>query len=215
MPRNGRELQDRPPANTRGFYDRIADVQNLAMKLNGYRRSIAKYLGKLQLDIDEDSRVLDAGCGTGLATLALHDAGYKCRNITALDFSFKSLNVARDEFKDDRVSANVLQGDVLKMPFADDTFDLALSCGVLEYTPLAPGLAEAARVLKKDALLIFLPVRPSLVGKVLEIFYDFKTDSREEVSFAAAPHFEMIANDEFPRTEPIAWSKTIYLLKKK
>ena len=212
MPRNGHV---RPPEKTRGFYDRIADVQNLAMKLNGYRRSIAKYLKNLGLDINEYSRVLDAGCGTGLATLALHDAGYDCRNIAALDLSFKSLNVARDEFKDNRVSANVMQGDVLKMPFVDDTFDVALSCGVLEYTPLAPGLAEAARVLKKDALLIFLPVRPSLVGKVLEIFYDFKTDSRDEVKNAAAPHFEMIANDDFPRTEPIAWSKTIYLLKKK
>ena len=60
MPKNGHA------AKTQGLYDRIADVQNLAMKLNGYRSSVAKYLKSLDLAICPDSLVLDAGCGTGL-----------------------------------------------------------------------------------------------------------------------------------------------------
>jgi hypothetical protein len=36
---------------TESFYDRIADVHNFALKLNGYRRSVAKYLRSLDLEV--------------------------------------------------------------------------------------------------------------------------------------------------------------------
>lgn len=215
MPKNG---CDTPPAKTQGLYDRIADVQNLAMKLNGYRSSVAKYLKSLHLDIGRDSLVLDAGCGTGLVTLAFQEAGYRPKRIAAVDLSFKSLEVARDECAGRRRlarRADTLQGNVLAMPFADETFDLVLMCGVLEYTPLDTGLAEAARVLKKGAPLVFLPVKPSIVGSVLELLYNFKIHPLAEVRAAAATYFNIVGNHEFPITEPISWSKTIFLLEKK
>src|SRR5258706_16175840 len=94
MPKNGREEKTR----TQGLYDRIADVQNLAMKLNGYRASVAKYLKSLDLNIGPDSFVLDAGSGTGIVTLAFQDAGFIPRHMVALDLSLKSLEVSRQEF---------------------------------------------------------------------------------------------------------------------
>lgn len=215
MPKNGTKQQ---PAKTQGLYDRIADVQNLAMKINGYRASVAKYLRSLHLKIDDDSLVLDAGCGTGLVTLAFQQAGYRPSRIAAVDLSSKSLAVARDEFRQRRRLASrtdALQGNVLAMPFADETFDLVLMCGVLEYTPLDTGLAEAARVLKKGAPLVFLPVKPSVIGSVLELLYNFKIHPLEEVRSAAERYFRIVGNHEFPITEPIAWSKTIFLLEKK
>src|SRR5206468_535986 len=118
-------------AKTQGLYDRLADVQNLAMKINGYRKSVAKYLKSLDLHIGPESLVLDAGCGTGIVTLGLHDAGYRPRRIMTLDLSAKSLAVARDEFSDRRRLArrtDPVQANVLKMPFADETFDLLLMC---------------------------------------------------------------------------------------
>ena len=214
MPKNGRPAK----TNTQGLYDRIADVQNLAMKLNGYRASVAKYLRSLNLKIDSDSLVLDAGCGTGLVTLAFQDAGYRPHRTVALDLSVKSLEVARDEFAQKRKYSkrtDTIQSNVLKMPFAGETFDLVLMCGVLEYTPLDTGLREAARVLKKSAPLVFLPVKPSVVGSVLELLYNFKIHPLAEVRAAAARYFNIVGNHEFPITEPIAWSKTIFLLEKK
>lgn len=214
MPRNGRDNSTK----TQGLYDRIADVQNLAMKINGYRKSVAKYFRSLDLKIGPDSRVLDAGCGTGIVTLGFHDAGYRPRRITALDLSSKSLAVARDEFRDRRRLASrsdVVQANVLTMPFADETFDLLLMCGVLEYAPLGDGLREAARVLKTRSPLVFIPVKPSIVGSVLEMLYNFKIHSPEKVREAASRHFKILGNHEFPITDPIAWSKTIFLLEKK
>lgn len=214
MAHTGRDAKKR----TQGLYDRIADVQNLAMKLNGYRQSVAKYLRSLKLDIGEDSLVLDAGCGTGLVTLAFQEAGYRPQRIEAVDLSFKSLGVARDEFRQRRRLAgrtDVVQSNVLKLPYADNTFDLTLMCGVLEYTPLNAGLGEAARVLKKGAPLVFLPVKPSIVGSVLELLYNFKIHPLADVRAAAEKHFNIVGNFEFPITEPISWSKTIFLLEKK
>ena len=203
---------------TQGLYDRIADVQNLAMKINGYRRSVAKYLKSLDLGINENSLVLDAGSGTGIITLGFQDAGYRPRRIVALDLSSKSLAVARDEFHDRRRlarRADVVQGNVLSMPFADETFDLLLMCGVLEYVSVDDGLGEAARVLKKGSPLVFIPVKPSIVGSVLELLYNFRIHPLQKVRDAAGRYFRILGNHEFPVTEPISWSKTIFLLEKK
>lgn len=214
MPKNGATARTK----TQGLYDRIADVQNLAMKINGYRASVAKYLKSLDLKIGSDSLVLDAGCGTGLVTLAFQQAGYRPRRMEALDLSFNSLAVARDEFRQSRRLAgrtDTVQGNVLAMPYSDNTFDLVLMCGVLEYTPLNAGLGEAARVMKKGAPLVLLPVKPSIVGSVLELLYNFKIHPVDSVRSAAVKHFDIVGNYEFPITEPIAWSKTIFLLEKK
>ncbi len=204
---------------TQIFYDRIADVHNLAMKVNGYRASVAKYLGSLGLQIDENSLVLDAGSGTGIVTLGFYSAGFQPKKTVALDLSFNSLQVSREQFeKDKKTSAkkiSAVQGNILNLPFSDETFDLVLTCGVLEYVALDDGLKEFARVLKKDAKLVLIPVKPSIVGSVLEIFYNFKIHSIKETKKIAKRYFEIVGNHQFPLNEPISWSKMIFLLKKK
>ncbi|HKX83604.1 MAG TPA: methyltransferase domain-containing protein [Pyrinomonadaceae bacterium] len=204
---------------TQSFYDRIADVHNLALKINGYRHSVAKYLRSLELNIGPDSYVLDAGSGTGIVTLGFKDAGFQPKRSIAFDLSLNSLKIARDEFgrqkKFDNKTIESVQGNVLQLPFEDDTFDLVLSCGVLEYVPLDSGLAELARVLKPGAKLVFIPVKPSLVGSVLEFLYKFKLHPLEDVRRISQKYFRIVGNHEFPTTEPIGWSKTIFLLQKK
>ena len=206
-------------SKTQNFYDRIADVHNLAMKVNGYRASVAKYLGSLDLKLDENSLVLDAGSGTGIVTLGFYSAGFQPKKTVALDLSFNSLQVSREQFGKDRMTRakkiSAVQGNILNLPFSDETFDLVLTCGVLEYVALDDGLKEFARVLKKDAKLILIPVKPSLVGSVLEILYNFKIHSITETKKIAKRYFEIVGNHKFPLNEPIGWSKMIFLLKKK
>lgn len=214
MPRSGRQEK----RETQGLYDRIADVQNLAMKINGYRASVAKFLQSLELSIGSDSLVLDAGSGTGIISLAFQDAGFRPRRLIALDLSLNSLKISREEFSERKRYGRIIdtvQGNVLKLPFSDGTFDLLLMCGVLEYVTLDGGLREAARVLKKGRPLVLVPVKPSIVGTMLELFYNFKTHKKSAVRLAAAKYFKIVGNYEFPITEPIAWSKTIFLLEKK
>lgn len=206
-------------SKTQNFYDRIADVHNLTMRVNGYRASVAKYLRSLNLQLDRNSLVLDAGSGTGLVTLAFQGAGFRPKKIIAYDLSLNSLKIAREQFQKDKKTdaENIapVQGNVLFLPFADETFDLVFSCGVLEYVPLEKGLQEMARVLKPGAKLVFIPVKPSFVGAFLEILYKFKIHPLEDVRKISQTYFNIVGNHKFPLTEPISWSKTIFLLEKK
>ena len=204
---------------TQNFYDRIAEVHNLTLKLNGYRASVAKFLRSLDLKVDRETAVLDAGCGTGLVTLGFYDAGFRPGKTVALDLSLASLNLAMEQFvKDKRTRKKKIigvQGNVLHLPFEDESFDLVFSCGVLEYVPIDEGLREMSRVLKPHGRLVFIPVKPSLVGSMLEFLYNFKIHPLESVRVSAKKYFKIVGNYSFPVAEPIAWSKAIFLLEKK
>jgi ubiquinone/menaquinone biosynthesis C-methylase UbiE len=188
------------PAKTQNFYDRIADVHNLALKINGYRASVTKYLNSLDLDIDAESYVLDAGSGTGIVTLGFQDTGFRPKKTIALDLSLNSLKIAQEQFEKERSidAANIcsVQGNVLEVP------------------PLDAGLRELARLMKPGAKLVFIPVKPSLVGSVLELLYKFKIHPLDEVRRISKKYFRIVGNHEFPISDPIGWSKTIFLLEK-
>jgi ubiquinone/menaquinone biosynthesis C-methylase UbiE len=202
---------------TQSFYDRIADVHNFALKLNGYRRSVAKYLRSLDLELGPDSTVLDVGSGTGIVTMSLLDSGFKPRQVVALDLSFNSLRVSREQFAKKKRYApiDVTQGNILTLPFEDGTFDLVMTCGVLEYVNLDDGLKELSRVLKPSGKLVLLPVKAGIVGSMLEILYNFKIHPLNDVRSVSTQYFDIVGNHEFPINEPISWSKTIFLLEKK
>lgn len=204
---------------TATFYDRIADVHNLALKLNGYKDSVAKFLRSLNLEVGPETMVLDSGSGTGIVTLAFHQAGFRPKKTIAFDLSRNSLKLAlgqaRKEKKIDSSNIAAVQGNVLALPFADECFDIVLSCGVLEYVPLDEGLRETARILKPGGKLVLLPVKPSLVGSVLELLYNFKIHPLEDVRKISQRYFRIVGNYKFPIAEPIAWSKAIFLLEKK
>ena len=205
---------------TQSFYDRIADVHNVALKINGYRASVAKYLSSLDLEIGRESFVLDGGSGTGIVTLAFHDAGFRPKHTVAFDLSANSLGVAREQYtkgrkKVDAKAISPVQGNILDLPFEDGTFDLVLTCGVLEYVSLDDGLRELARVLRPGGKLVFIPVKPSLVGSVLEFLYKFKIHPVRHVRRVARRYFNIVGNHKFPVSEPIGWSKSIFLLEKK
>ena len=209
----------RSKSKTQSFYDRIAEVQTLAMKISGYRDSVAEYLLSLDVEIGPDSMILDAGSGTGIVTMALQDAKFDHKKIVALDISFNSLKLSREQFEkekdidSDKISA--LQSNILAMPFEDGTFDLVLTCGVLEYVGLDDGLSELARVTKKGGKVVLLPVRPSVVGAVLELLYNFKIHPVKSVRKIAQKYFNIVGDGKFPLTQPIAWSKMIFLLERK
>jgi len=204
---------------TQSFYDKIAEVHNLTLKVNGYRASVSKFLRSLDLKVDRETSVLDAGCGTGLVTLGFYDAGFRPGKTVALDLSLASLNLAMEQFdKEKRTRKKKItgvQGNVLHLPFEDESFDLVFSCGVLEYVPIDEGLREMSRVLKPHGRLVFIPVKPSLVGSMLEFLYNFKIHPLESVRESAKNYFKIVGNYSFPVAEPIAWSKAIFLLEKK
>src|SRR6476659_7246628 len=76
------------------YYDKIAEFYDLTFKLNGYGKSLDQYFERHPLPVSAGAKILDAGCGTGLLTLALLRNLKFSVDITALDLSTTSLSAA-------------------------------------------------------------------------------------------------------------------------
>jgi 2-polyprenyl-3-methyl-5-hydroxy-6-metoxy-1,4-benzoquinol methylase len=74
--------------------------------------------------------VLDAGCGMGRFAEVCADAG---ANVHAIDLS-TAVEAAAQNLRD-RPNVWIYQADIMKLPFADGTFDFIYSIGVLHHTP--------------------------------------------------------------------------------
>ena len=199
------------------YYDRIARLYDLTFKLNGYGRSLDQYFEIHPLPISRGARILDAGCGTGLLTLALLRSIRFPVSITALDLSSTSVVAARKSIyysPGRKRDVTFTQGNMLCLPFADESLDLVVTAGALEYVPLADGLTELARVIAPGGHLLHLPVHPGLIGIILEILFRFKSHPPKEVKDQTERHFRIVHQYRFPKREAIGWSKTAILAQK-
>ena len=133
-------------AATRAFYDAYwpANVPD-------YRRTREHILAALpEAEFD---RALDAGCGTGVCSLALAE---RAGRVVGFDISGGSLRTAR-RLADGTGAKRIAfaQGSLLQVPFSDAIFDLVWSWGVVHHTAdPARALDELARVLRPGGTLV-------------------------------------------------------------
>lgn len=108
-------------------------------------------LSEILSQIGEKKTVLDIGCGAGLLTNALAQAGHIVHGI---DLSAKSLEVAKNHDATQTVLYKEASGYAL--PYPDASFDVVCAMDLLEHVE-DPGrvISEASRVLKKGGLFFF------------------------------------------------------------
>lgn len=203
------------------IYDRFTALYDLMFRVNGYGRSIEKYLREHMPSLPAKPRILDAGCGTGLLTLSLLRVIERPFHLVAVDLSERSLHTARratrrtqSTLKEKPTMPAFVRADALKLPFDAESFDFVVTSGVLEYLPLSDGFAELARVTKPGGHLLYLPVVPSPAARILEILFRFKAHPPEEFATATARHFRLIEEHSFHPLEPIGWTKTAVMAQK-
>lgn len=200
------------------LYDRIAHLYDLTFKFNGYERSLERYFREHPVPLDDNAQILDAGCGTGLLTLALLRSLSRPAHITAIDLSASSLHKAREAVgqslhgQPHRIS--FLQANLLALPFADETFDFIATSGALEYVSLSDGLGELSRVLKPGGYLFHLPVRPAPASAFLELLFRFKTHPPHEVNANTERYLRVISRYRFPPSDIIGWTKLAIMAQK-
>ncbi len=203
---------------TGSFYDRISDLYSLTFKFNGYGRSLEKYFRDNPVPVPTGAWILDAGCGPGLLTLTLLKAINYPVNLVSLDLSLSSLHKARETINKEKVPARPVtftQGNLLHLPFADNSFDFIVTSGALEYVPLEKGFAELSRVLKSGGHLVYLPVRPSPASFVLETLFRFKAHAPAVLAAQTERHFAIVKDHKFPPHHPIGWTKSVVLAQKR
>jgi 2-polyprenyl-6-hydroxyphenyl methylase / 3-demethylubiquinone-9 3-methyltransferase len=95
-------------------------------------------------------RVLDAGCGGGLVARGLAEAGAR---VVGVDRLPACLLVARRAVP---ARFQPAVGQLERLPFADDIFDVVVAADVLEHVPDLPAaVAELARVLRPGGSFLF------------------------------------------------------------
>lgn len=204
-------------ARAGSFYDRIERFYDLTFKVNGYGKSLDEYLERNPLPVTENARILDAGCGTGTLTLALLRALKVPVKLTAIDLSSSVIATARkyvNKNNPNQQEVRFAQGNVLALPFADESFDLIVTSGVLEYVPLEDGFTELARVIAPGGYFLHLPMRPSVATRFLELLFRFKVHPPEEVADTTDRHFKVVSHYRFPPFQIIGWSKSAVLARK-
>lgn len=116
----------------------------------------AMIVGELMCDeipVYAEQRVLDIGCGSGNTAMA---AARRRAQVTAIDPVAKLLDVAKARAAVDKLEIQWHEGTAESLPFADASFDLALSTfGMIFSTEPAKAVAEAARVLAPGGRLAF------------------------------------------------------------
>ncbi len=186
-----------------GSYVRFVRSMLYPQGLRGY------FLGSPRLE--SDLRILDAGCGTGIVTLALRDAllrrGLAPRSFHGFDLTpamldrFRATLARREIDGIELTQADVLQLD--RLPDGWNDYDLIVSASMFEYLPperLGEGLGGLRRLLKKDGCFVLFITRRNwlmrpLIGRWWQA--NLYTHSELERAFGQAG-FTSVRFGQFP-----------------
>jgi SAM-dependent methyltransferase len=98
-------------------------------------------------------RVLEVGCGAGTDLVRFAKGG---ADVTGVDVAASAIALARQNFAQQGLQADLREADGEHLPFPDNAFDLVYGHGVVQYTADAQKLVdECRRVLKPGGEAIF------------------------------------------------------------
>ena len=143
--------------------------------------------------LEQDQKILDAGCGTGLLTLALYRALQTRRiigvTIKAFDLTPAMLSRFRSHLHEEGINdielacANVLEPDALPVNWKG--FDLVVSASMMEYVPrddFAMALSGLRSRLRKDGkLLLFISRRNALMRPLIGRWWKANLYTKDEL----------------------------------
>ncbi|MEX2536482.1 MAG: bifunctional demethylmenaquinone methyltransferase/2-methoxy-6-polyprenyl-1,4-benzoquinol methylase UbiE [Trueperaceae bacterium] len=153
-----------------GRYDLLNSVLSLGLD-RFWRREAARLALEPLVALERGTgAVLDAATGTGELALAMKSMEPQTR-VVGVDFSQPMLELAGRKSRRRALEVELVQGDVLDLPFDDDTFGAAtIAYGLRNLSDLEAGLAELRRVLRPGGRLVILEFPPPPEGMFGSLF---------------------------------------------
>lgn len=114
------------------------------------------------LEIGNNERVLDLGCGAGGISEYLSDE--TGAHFTGLDYAATAIETARDRTESKRDRLKFVQGDMNSLEFGDSTFDKIISIDTIYWVAdIEEALSSISRLLKPGGKLgIFVACTPAI-----------------------------------------------------
>ena len=146
-------------------------------------------------------RVLEIGVGLGSDFIRFARAG---ADLTGVDLTEHAIELVRHRLALERLDATLAVADAERLPFADGSFDVVYSWGVLHHTPNPDAaIREARRVLRPGGrLCVMLYARHSWVALGLWARYGLLTGRPwRSLSDVVAHHMESTGTRAYTRAE--------------
>ncbi|MCA9040380.1 MAG: class I SAM-dependent methyltransferase [Planctomycetaceae bacterium] len=153
-------------------------VLALASLISLHEPLIGHLIRGKKFDVTHRKSLLDVGSGAGQILGHLLKEVDIDANFVAFDLSHQMLKRARLRLKDSR--PNFVSGDLMKLPFADESFD-CITCGwVIEHLPdPIPGLKEMGRVLTPGGSILIMATEDTFAGAMTSRTWKCRTYNRK------------------------------------
>ena len=167
--------------HVRDLYDGPAGaVLALSSLISLHEPLIGRILKRRKFDVTAHRTILDVGSGAGQILGHLLRQTRPDTRLVAFDLSPRMLARARLRLKSQRPV--YVAGDLMNLPFADNSFDCATCGWVIEHLPdPKPGLREIGRVLRPGGSALILATEDTLSGAFTSRTWKCRTYNRTEL----------------------------------
>lgn len=127
----------------------------------------AKFFSGLH-SLPTGTKCLEIGCGCGVGARIIHQT-FSPSAIHAIDIDEEMLRKAKQKMiKWNNIPLQLLVGDAQQLPYPADSFDAVFNYGIIHHLEnWQQGVAEIARVLKKNGVFYFEEIYPPLYANPL------------------------------------------------
>lgn len=158
-----------------GEYEKIREVEERNWWYRARRALVAGWLARRRAEVGRPLEILDIASAAGMSFRHFSAFG----RVRGIDLASETVRLCRSAGIE-----GIVQGDAMRLPFRDESFDVVLSLDALEHLPDdAAGIAEMRRVARRDALLLVtVPACMALWSPHDVAFHHHRRYSRAELA---------------------------------